>query len=377
MKTTTDTIFDSYADELGPAKTVHLYDPRTGMKGIVVIDNVACGPAIGGVRLAPDIDTNEIFRLARAMTLKNAAAGLPHGGGKAGILADPHLAEKESLLRSFARSIRELVDYIPGPDMGTDERCMGWIYEEIGRCIGRPRSLGGIPLDEIGATGYGLAQAARLTFPFTGMTIEGATLAVQGFGNVGRHAARFLADMGIRLVAASDSSGAIYRPEGLDVSVLSRIKQEKGTVLAYPDARRLRGAELVELPCDLLIPAARPDAITAANVDRVRARIIIEGANIPITEDAERRLHERGILCIPDFIANAGGVICAAVEYSGGSEQQAMTAIREKLTANTRRLLTLVREENLYPREAALQMAVRRLREAMTRQPSGETANFP
>lgn len=377
MKTITDVIFDSYADELGPAKTVHLYDPLTGMKGIVVIDNVACGPAIGGVRLAPDIDTNEIFRLARAMTLKNAAAGLPHGGGKAGILADPHLAGKEPLLRSFARSIRELIGYIPGPDMGTDERCMGWIYEEIGRCIGRPRSLGGIPLDEIGATGYGLAQVARLTLPFTGMTIEGATLAVQGFGNVGRHAARFLAGMGIRLVAASDSSGAIYRQEGLDVSELSRIKQEKGTVLGYPGARRLRGAELVELPCDLLIPAARPDAITAANVDRVRARIIIEGANIPITEDAERRLHERGILCIPDFIANAGGVICAAVEYSGGSEEQAMTAIREKLTANTRRLLTLVSEENLYPREAALQMAVRRLREAMARQPSGETANHP
>lgn len=364
MKTTIDNIFATCADELGPAKTVHLYDPRTGMKGIVVIDNVACGPAIGGVRMAPDIDTNEIFRLARAMTLKNAAAGLPHGGGKAGILADPHLPGKEALVRSFARSIRELVDYIPGPDMGTDERCMGWIYDEIGRCIGRPRSLGGIPLDEIGATGYGLAQVAILALPFAGVTIKGATLAVQGFGNVGRNAARFLADMGIRLVAASDSSGAIYRQEGLDVAELIRIKEEKGTVLAYPEARKLKGTELVELHCDLLIPAARPDVITADNVDQVKARIIIEGANIPVTEDAERKLHDRGVLCIPDFIANAGGVICAAVEYSGGSERQAMTAIRDKLTSNTRKLLEVVAEENLYPREAAMQMAIHRLREA-------------
>lgn len=369
MKKTKDAIFDTWADALGPAKTVHLYDPRTGMKGIVVIDNIACGPSIGGVRLAPDIDTSEIFRLARAMTLKNAAAGLPHGGGKAGILADPHLADKETLLRSFARSIRELVDYIPGPDMGTDERCMGWIYEEIGRCIGRPRSLGGIPLDEIGATGYGLAQVAGLALPFAGVPMTGATLAIQGFGNVGRHAARFLADMGSRLVAASDSSGAIYRQAGLDVDELIRIKREKGTVLAYPDAQPLQAELLVELPCDLLIPAARPDVITAANVERVKARVIIEGANIPVTEDAERQLHDRGILCIPDFIANAGGVICAAVEYSGGNEQQAMAAIKEKLTHNTRRLLNLMREERLQPREAAMQMALRRLRQAMISSP--------
>jgi glutamate dehydrogenase/leucine dehydrogenase len=171
--------------------------------------------------------------------------------------------------------------------------------------------------------------------------------------------------MGIRLVAASDSSGAIYRQKGLDVEELIRIKQAEGTVLGYPDARQLQGAELVELPCDLLIPAARPDVITAENAERVQARVILEGANIPVTEDAERRLHDRGILCIPDFIANAGGVICAAVEYVNGSEGEAMRAIKEKLTQNARRLLAIVAEEKRYPREAAMQMAVHRLREAM------------
>lgn len=360
-----DDIFDKYADELGPAKTVHLYDPRTGMKGIVVIDNVACGPAIGGVRLAPDLGVEEICRLARAMTLKNAAAGLPHGGGKAGILADPHMVGKDILLRSFARRIRELVDYIPGPDMGTDEHCMGLIFDEIGRCVGRPRSLGGIPLDEIGATGYGLSQVAKLALPFAGIAIEGASLAIQGFGNVGRHAARFLTRLGLRLVAASDSSGGIFHQEGLDVAELIRLKLKEGTVLAYPGARQLAGEELIELPCDLLVPAARPDVITIDNVERVKARVILEGANIPAAEAAERRLHERGTLCIPDFIANAGGVICAAVEHSGGSERQAMTVIKEKLASNTRKLLDMTAEGGLYPREAATQMAMQRLREAM------------
>lgn len=360
-----DNLFDRYADELGPAKIAHLYDPRTGMKGIVVVDNVARGPAIGGVRMATDLSVDEIFRLARAMTLKNAMAELPHGGGKAGILADPHHSDKETLLRAFALKIRDLVDYIPGPDMGTDETCMGFIYDEIGRCVGRPRALAGIPLDEIGATGYGLAQVAKLALPFAGLSIEGATMIVQGFGNVGQHAARFLDRMGVRLVAASDSSGAVYNKEGLDVSTLIRIKQEEGSVIASPAGEKIGQEEIFELPCDILIPAARPDAITVHNVEGVKAKVILEGANIPVTEEAERILHDRGILCIPDFIANAGGVICGAVEYHGGSEKEAMTAIREKLRGNTRELLDLVAREKRSPRETALQMALRRVHQAM------------
>ncbi|MEO6203331.1 MAG: Glu/Leu/Phe/Val dehydrogenase dimerization domain-containing protein [Nitrospirales bacterium] len=145
--------FEEYCDDLGPAKIVHLYDPTCGLRGMVVIDNVACGPSIGGVRMASNVSTPELFRLARAMTLKNAAAGLPHGGGKAGIVADPRTPGKARLIRAFARAIRDLVEYIPGPDMGTDETCMAWMYDEIKRAVGLPRVLGGIPLDQIGATG--------------------------------------------------------------------------------------------------------------------------------------------------------------------------------------------------------------------------------
>src|SRR5262249_14548034 len=149
-------------DELGPSMVVQLYDPSEGWRGVVIIDNTACGPSIGGIRMAPDVSTEEVARLARAMTLKNAAAGLPHGGGKSGIIADPKAVNKPRLVRSFARAIRTLVDYIPGPDMGTDEACMAWVHDEIGRAVGRPRVLGGIPLDHIGATGYGLARCAEV-----------------------------------------------------------------------------------------------------------------------------------------------------------------------------------------------------------------------
>ena len=124
---------EPYCDDLGPEKVVHVYEPQSGLRAIVVVDNTACGPAIGGVRLAADVSMDEVYRLARAMTLKNAAAGLPHGGGKAGIVADPHTTDKLRLVRAFARAIREIADYIPGPDMGTDEACMAWLFDEIGR----------------------------------------------------------------------------------------------------------------------------------------------------------------------------------------------------------------------------------------------------
>jgi glutamate dehydrogenase (NAD(P)+)/glutamate dehydrogenase (NADP+) len=198
MSTTTFMI-EPFYDDLGPEKVLHIHEPRSGLRGIVVVDNTACGPAIGGVRMAADVSLGEVLRLARAMTLKNAAAGLPHGGAKAGIVADPKTADKPRLIRAFARAIRTAVDYIPGPDMGTDESCMGWVFDEIGRAVGLPRVLGGIPLDEIGATGYGLAQCAEVAASFCSLKLQGATLAIEGFGNVGRPAALFLEKMGVRL----------------------------------------------------------------------------------------------------------------------------------------------------------------------------------
>jgi glutamate dehydrogenase/leucine dehydrogenase len=351
-------------DELGPEKVVHLYDPGTGLKAVLVVDNTACGAAIGGVRMAADVSAEEVFRLARAMTLKNAAAGLAHGGGKAGIAADPRSPDKQRLVRAFARAIREIGDYIPGPDMGTDEACMARVRDEIGRSVGLPRVVGGIPLDEIGATGFGLAHSAEVAAPFCGLELKGATLAVEGFGSVGRHAARFLTERGVRLVAAGDSRGAVHDPGGIDVEALAAAKRQTGSVTGYARGRRIGADELLTLPCDILIPAARPDCLHAGNAAAVRARLILQGANIPATAEAEAILHRRGVLVVPDFIANAGGVICAAVEYHGGSEAGAFEQIAQKIRHNTEAVLARSRETGTEPRRAAVDLATERVRAA-------------
>ena len=354
-------------DDLGPRKVLWLREPRVGLEGIVVVDNIACGPAIGGVRMAPDVTREEVGRLARAMTFKNAAAGLAHGGGKAGILADPASPgpRKEALVRTFARMIRELAEYIPGPDMGTDETCMAWVQDEIGRAVGLPRVVGGIPLDEIGATGFGVAVAADVAAREAGLALEGARVAIEGFGAVGQHAARFLARRGVRLVAVSDSRGAVQNAAGLDIEALVAHKRAGLPVSAFPKGRSLDRDELVAVPCEIWIPAARPDTLRADNVERLQAKMVLEGANIPATEAAEHWMHAHGILNVPDFVANAGGVICAAVEYHGGTEATAFSMIEEKIRANTLETLQRARRESILPREAATRMARSRLEEAM------------
>jgi glutamate dehydrogenase/leucine dehydrogenase len=299
--------------------------------------------------------------------LKNAAAGLPHGGGKSGIVADPACspAQKELLVRSFARMIRDITEYIPGPDMGTDERCMAWVRDETGRAVGLPRVLGGIPLDEIGATGFGLAVAAEVAASDAKLSLEGARVVVEGFGSVGQHAARFLCRRGARLVAASDSRGAIRNPSGLDLEAVIAHKRAGLALSAFPGGRAIPGDELVGIPCEIWIPAARPDTLTAENVSRLAAKLILQGANIPATPAAEAEMHARGILSLPDFIVNAGGVICAAVEYHGGTEAQAFAAIEDKIRVNTQEVLERARAGHLLPRDAAVEMARSRVEEAM------------
>src|SRR5512134_1458601 len=210
------------ADTLGPAKILHVHEPGCGLRAVVVVDNVACGPSIGGLRMAPDVTTAECFRLARAMTLKNSAAGLAHGGGKSVLCGDPRMLPdaKERLIRAFAHALRNEQDYIFGPDMGTDETCMAWVKDEIGRAVGSPPALGGIPLDEIGATGWGVRHAAEVAAPHCGLELRGARVVIQGFGAVGKHSARFLAACGAVLIAASDSKGAVHSAAGLDVTRL-------------------------------------------------------------------------------------------------------------------------------------------------------------
>jgi glutamate dehydrogenase (NAD(P)+) len=356
-----------FADPFGPAKIIHIHRPSLNLRAIVVIDNTSCGVAVGGVRMAPDVSTEECFRLARAMTWKNAAAGLAHGGGKSVIFGDARMPmdQKEQLIRAFADAIRDLADYVPGPDMGTNELCMGWIKDETGRAVGLPAAIGGIPLDEIGATGFGLAVCTDVARNFIGLELRGARVVVQGFGAVGKHAARFLAEKGSILVGASDTSGTLTDPAGLDVAGLIALKENGRTLREYPHGEKLDADAILDIDCDIWIPAARPDVVHADNVARLKTRLVPQGANIPCTPEAELVLHKRGILTIPDFIANAGGVICAAIEYRGGTQHAAFEFIDERIRTNTRLVLEESQKSSEIPRRAALALAERRVRAAM------------
>jgi glutamate dehydrogenase/leucine dehydrogenase len=356
-----------FADTLGPSKIIHIYEPATELKAVLAVDNVACGPAIGGIRMAPDVSTAEAFRLARAMTLKNAAAGLPYGGGKAVIVGDPKLplAQKEQLIRAFAYAIKDITDYIPGPDMGTDERCMAWIKDEIGRAVGLPSEIGGIPLDEIGATGFGLSACVEVARKFCDLDLRGARIVVQGFGSVGKHAARFLTAQGAVLIGVADSQGTVFNAKGLDVARLTELKSAGKSVIDYAEGDKFDPSAVIDLECDIWIPAARPDVIREENVARLKTKLIVPGANIPVTLAAERLLHDRRVLVVPDFIANAGGVICAAVEYHGGTQATAFQLIEEKIHLNTTLVLEEATKQGTLPRQAAVALAERRVRSAM------------
>jgi glutamate dehydrogenase (NAD(P)+) len=363
----TDPIF-RFCDDLGPKTIAYLHDPKVGLKAILVVDNVAAGPSIGGVRMAPDVSLEECFRLARAMTYKNAAAGIPHGGGKSVIFADPasDAAKKEHLIRAFANAIKPITDYIVGPDMGTNERAMAWIQDEIGRSVGLPRELGGIPLDEIGATGFGLTASVEVACEHLERDLKGARVAIQGFGSVGRHAARFLADKGAVVVAAADSTATIHDPGGLDVVELAAFKRDGGHFSGFTSGGKSDREAVIAVDCDILVPAARPDVIREDNQDQVKAALIAPGANIGVTDKAEQMLQERGVLCLPDFICNAGGVICASVEFHGGSETQAFDVIATRIRSNTREVLERSSTQGVVPRTAAVEMAGARIRNAVS-----------
>ncbi len=348
-----------FADDLGPTKILYVHEPQAGLQGILVVDNVAAGPAIGGIRMAEGVSVEECFRLARAMTLKNVAAGLPHGGGKVVVSGDPKMdiAKKEQIMRALACSLRDIKEYILAPDMGTNEECMAWIKDEMDRVVGKPTELGGIPLDEIGATGWGLFHSIDVAASHHGIDLQGARIVIQGFGAVGMHTALFLREKGVNLVGVSDSTGAICHPEGIDLDTLVSLKKSGKGVTQYVDATRISGDELIGLECEVWIPAARPDVINDNNVGDLRTKMVAQGANIPCTEGAEKYLFENNIICLPDFIANAGGVICAAMEYQGVSYEDTMTRIEKTLRKNTALILERSERDEVMPREAAMAFA--------------------
>ena len=361
-----DNYIDNFADELGPEKVIHIYEPKSQLRAIVVVDNLSLGPAVGGLRMAKDVSTQEVFRLARAMTLKNALAQLPHGGAKSAILEDSRSENKESLIREFAQAIKNITGYIPGPDMGTDEECMAFIHDEIGRAVGLPKVLGGIPLDTLGMTGFGLSVAAKVAAEDISLPLQGARMVIQGFGNVGKAAAKNLGELGVKLIATCDSRGGIHDPEGIDIPRLIEAK-ESGTPVAQSGlGQPVTQENLLRIESDIFIPAARPDVFTEANEAVLKTWLVLEGANIPITHPAAARMHKRGIMIIPDVVANSGGVIAAATEYQHLSESNAFERVEKTIRTNTDELLRRVVSEKLPPHEIAQKMAKERIAQAMS-----------
>jgi glutamate dehydrogenase/leucine dehydrogenase len=370
---------ESFADEWGPEKIIETYDPKTGMKGILVIDNTALGPGKGGIRMTPSVNVEEVFKLARTMTWKCALAELPFGGAKSGIIADSKKIskeEKKALVQAFSRALKPVCPklYVAAPDMNTSEEEMRWFAEANGSwksCTGKPRDMCidnvcGIP-HEYGSTGLGVAYSTLVTVEHANLDIKNVSVAIEGFGNVGSFTAKHLSELSAKIVATSDSKGTIYNPEGLDFEKLSKVKKETGSVINYKPGELLGNEELFELPVDVLIPAAIPDVINKNNVNRVKAKIIVEGANIPIPHDVERILHKRGVLISPDIIANAGGVISSYAEYTGRSVKDMFRLVKRKISKNTKMILDIAKEKNIFTRDAAMEIAQERVRKAMNK----------
>ena len=359
-------------DEWGPEKVVTVSDRRSGMKGVLVIDNTARGMGKGGTRMGPDVTTGEIARLARVMTWKWAAVDLFFGGAKAGIVFDPASPDKEQALRAFARALSNEVpgEYVLGLDVGLTERDAAIVQDELGdrgAMMGAPAALGGLPYDELGVTGFGVAEVAdELT-----ESLRGKRIAIQGFGAVGAAAARRFAELGAIVVAVSSVHGALHDPDGLDVPRLLTLRETLGDAAVGEYGRVLPLGKELLAPCDVLVPAATQDVIDKDWAGRIDARMVVEGANLPTTPAAQEVLAARGITVVPDFIANAGGIIAAAfgmdARYSPFPvvPSTVMTAVSSKLRANAALVVREADRLGVTTHDAARALAQDRVLAAM------------
>ncbi len=352
--------------------------------GYRVQHNLARGPAKGGIRYHPSVSLDEMRALAMWMTWKSAVVNLPYGGAKGGVIVDPKTlsqTELENLTRRFATEISIVIgdnEDIPAPDVGTDERVMAWIMDTIsmhrghtvaGSVTGKPVSVGGT-LGRKEATGRGILYLIQELAGDHRISLDGATIAIQGFGNVGGVAATLLAGEGARIVGLSDTSGCLYNGKGLDVTTLWRRKSEGASLSDLGGGDCLDGDELLSLPVDFLVPAAFEGLITAQTARRVRAKFLIEGANGPTTPEGDAVLSENGVVVLPDILANSGGVIVSYFEWVQdlqfffSEEEQVRERLQRVITRAYREVCARAEQENISLREASMLLAVSRVEEA-------------
>lgn len=298
-------------------------------EGFRVQYNVARGPAKGGIRYHQDVTLDEVRALAAWMTWKCATVGIPYGGGKGGIRVDPHKlsqGELERMTRRYAAEIAPIIGAhidIPAPDVYTNEQTMAWIMDtismmsggaQLGIVTGKPITLGG-SLGRAEATARGCRFTIREACKELGINLQGARVAVQGFGNAGSIAARLLQEDGARIIAVSDTKGGVFNPKGIDPIAVLKYKEQTGSVVDFKDTDRISNADLLTLDCEILVPAALENQINLGNAQQIKARIVAEAANGPVTPGADRVLFENGVFDIPDILANAGGVTVSYFEW--------------------------------------------------------------
>ena len=352
--------------------------------GYRVQHNLARGPAKGGIRYHPAVSLDEVRALAMWMTWKSAVVNIPYGGAKGGVIVDPKAlspTELEKLTRRYATEISIIIGPnkdIPAPDMGTDGRIMAWImdtismhrgYTEAGVVTGKPVSVGGT-LGRQEATGRGILYVVQEAARQHDVALEGATVAVQGFGNVGAVAASLLAKAGARVLAVSDSSGGLHNARGLAIDTLTGLKAKGAPLAQAPGGDHISNEELLTLPVDFLVPAAMEGQITAANAGDVRARFVVEGANGPTTPEADAALAAKGTVVVPDILANAGGVIVSYFEWVQDlqfyfwEENEVNERLHRVIARAYRDVAHTAQQEKVTLREAAMLLAVSRVVEA-------------
>ncbi|MBM3958185.1 MAG: glutamate dehydrogenase [SAR202 cluster bacterium] len=351
--------------------------------GFRVQHNGARGPYKGGVRYHPRADLDHTRALAMLMSWKTALADIPFGGAKGGVVVDPQalsVAELNRLTRRYTSQIGHLIGVnrdIPAPDLGTNAQTMAWMMDAYGAThgytpgivTGKPVELGGSAGREA-APGRGAALIAAMAARDLRIDISGATVAIQGFGQVGSWAAKTINEAGARVIAVSDALGAIYNPNGVDVWETDRHYAVNGTVKGAPNAEPITNAELLALDCQILIPAAIEDVIHSGNASKVRARIIVEAANAPVTFEADQILNDRGVVIIPDILANAGGVIVSYFEWAQNiqefrwDEQRVNQELTGFMTRSYKAVTDMMREQSTNHRTAAYSVAVARVERA-------------
>jgi glutamate dehydrogenase (NAD(P)+) len=352
--------------------------------GYRVQHNINRGPAKGGIRFSPEVSLDEVRALSMWMTWKCAVVGIPFGGAKGGVICDPHKlsrAELERLSRRYATEISILIgpdSDIPAPDMNTNPQIMAWMMDTFSMhqgysipavITGKPLAIGGSE-GRLEATARGVQVVARDAMIDLGMVPEECRVVVQGFGNVGSITARLLFEMGCKVVGLSDINGGVYNPNGIDVHQALHFSREHGSLTGLPGTEAVSNAELLTLNCDVLVPAALENQLTGRNASQVKARLIIEAANGPTTPEADRIFHDRGIIVVPDILANAGGVTVSYFEWVQDLQRffWAENEINDRLEQIMVRSYRAVREKALQQetnlRMGAYLLAVARVAEA-------------